>query len=252
MPFDLARELPHEFLIAVEKIVIDQLAALLPGNRFKLKIDRLSRKFCDVIKMQSQQRPVPVSRFMASHLLTDFRFDGEFFPQLTLQRRPQRFAFFHLAARKLPLMRVPPAFPLADQHPSVPFDHRRNNVHAIIEARMHSEKLLDHFRNPRNVGELPPPAIRVDVSNPACGDMLRLFVRFEADRVAEVRYQVRGCTASIAAGSALTEWMLGRSRAELAGLTASMVEDLVGGLEAASKHAAVLCLDAVKQIKPRQ
>jgi nitrogen fixation NifU-like protein len=111
---------------------------------------------------------------------------------------------------------------------------------------MHSERLLDHFKNPRNVGELPPPAVRVDVSNPACGDMMRLSARFENDRVAEVRYQVRGCTASIAAGSALTEWMSGKSRAELRALTAAVIEEAVGGLEAASKHAAVLCVDGVK------
>jgi nitrogen fixation NifU-like protein len=113
---------------------------------------------------------------------------------------------------------------------------------------MHSERLLDHFKNPRNVGELPPPAIRVEVSNPACGDILRLHVLFENDRVSEVRYQVRGCTASIAAASALTEWMQGKSRRELKSLTAQTIEDAVGGLEPASKHAAVLCLDAVHSI----
>jgi|SRR5579885_2923562 len=113
---------------------------------------------------------------------------------------------------------------------------------------MHSERLLDHFKNPRNVGELPPPAVRVDVSNPACGDMLRLTVRFEGDRVAEARYQVRGCTASIAAGSAMTEWMIGRSREELRALTAATIEEMVGGLEPASKHAAVLCVDALRSV----
>ncbi len=113
---------------------------------------------------------------------------------------------------------------------------------------MHSERLLEHFQNPRNAGELPPPAVRVDVSNPACGDMLRLTARFENDRVAEARFQTRGCTASIAAASALTEWMIGKSRDELKTLTASMVENLVGGLEPASKHAAVLCVDGVKKL----
>ena len=49
---------------------------------------------------------------------------------------------------------------------------------------MYSERLLDHFRNPRNVGQLPPPAVTVDAANPACGDMLRLSARFEDDRVA--------------------------------------------------------------------
>jgi nitrogen fixation protein NifU and related proteins len=113
---------------------------------------------------------------------------------------------------------------------------------------MHSERLLDHFQNPRNVGELAAPALKVDVTNPACGDMLRLTVLFEEDRVAEVRFKARGCTASIAAGSALTEWMLGKSRLELRMFHAGVVEEAVGGLEAASKHAAVLCMDAVKSV----
>jgi len=119
---------------------------------------------------------------------------------------------------------------------------------AIIEARMHSERLLDHFRNPHNSGALDPPAVKVDVSNPACGDMLRLWVRFEGDRVAEARFQTRGCTASIAASSALTDWMRGKSRAELGTLTAAVIEEALGGLEPASKHAAVLCVDGVKRL----
>ncbi len=61
-------------------------------------------------------------------------------------------------------------------------------------------------------------------------------------------YKVRGCTASIASGSALTEWMLGKSRAELASLTAANVESAVGGLIPESKHAAALCVDGVKAL----
>jgi len=113
---------------------------------------------------------------------------------------------------------------------------------------LHSERLLEHFQNPRNVGQLAAPAVTVDVSNPACGDMLRLAARFEGERVAEVRYQVRGCTASVAAGSALTEWMLGKTRTELRALTAGMIEGALDGLEPATKHAAVLCVDGVAQM----
>jgi nitrogen fixation NifU-like protein len=113
---------------------------------------------------------------------------------------------------------------------------------------MYSSRLLEHFREPRNVGQLPAPAVTVDATNPACGDMLRLSARFEQGRVAEARYQTRGCTASIAAGSALTEWMTGKSREELAVLTPAIIEDLLGGLEPASKHAAVLCVDATKKL----
>ena len=113
---------------------------------------------------------------------------------------------------------------------------------------MFSDRLLDHFRNPRNVGELPPPAVTVEVSNPVCGDILRLSVRFEGDAAAEVRYKVRGCTASIAAGSALTELLSGKSRTEMAALSAAAIEEAAGGLSNESKHAAVLCLDAVRAL----
>ena len=113
---------------------------------------------------------------------------------------------------------------------------------------MHSEQLLEHFRNPRNVGQLPPPAITVDVTNPACGDLLRLSTRFEDGKVVEARFQVRGCTASIAAGSALSEWMIGKTRSELQALTAEIIDLALGGLEPASKHAAVLCVDGAKAL----
>ena len=113
---------------------------------------------------------------------------------------------------------------------------------------MYSEILLEHFRNPRHVGDLDPPAITVEVTNPACGDILRLSARFESDRVAEARYRTRGCTASIAAGSALTEWMTGKTRAALGELRAADIETAVGGIQPESKHAAVLCVDGVKAL----
>jgi nitrogen fixation NifU-like protein len=111
---------------------------------------------------------------------------------------------------------------------------------------MYSQTLLDHFRRPRNVGELAPPARVVEVSNPACGDILRLAVRFEEGRAAEVRYKTRGCTASIAAGSVLTELIQGRTVAEIAQLTPREIETAVGGLPNESKHAAVLAADAAR------
>ena len=113
---------------------------------------------------------------------------------------------------------------------------------------MYSEAFIDHFKNPRNVGELDAPAVTVQIENPVCGDILRLSARFEDNRVAEVRYKVRGCTAAIASGSALTEWMLGKTRAELAALSRETIETAVGGLIPESKHAAVLCLDGVKKL----
>jgi nitrogen fixation NifU-like protein len=111
---------------------------------------------------------------------------------------------------------------------------------------MYSARLLDHFQNPRNVGELPPPAVTVEVSNPVCGDILRLSVEFRDGRVAEARYKTRGCTASIAAGSALTEWLIGRTPPEVAAIRSADIEDAVGGLGAESKHAAVLAVKAAR------
>ena len=114
-----------------------------------------------------------------------------------------------------------------------------------------SPLLLDHFQNPRNVGELGPPAVTVEAMNPVCGDILRLSVLIAEGRVTEARYKVRGCTASIAAGSALTVLVSGRRAGDLSGLKAADVENAVGGLSNESKHAAVLCIDAVKMIVAR-
>ena len=114
---------------------------------------------------------------------------------------------------------------------------------------MYPERLLDHFQNPRNVGELAPPAVTVEVSNPACGDILRLSARIDGGRIAEVRYKVRGCTASIASGSALTEWLQDKTPDQLAEFRPVMIDDAVGGLPAESKHAAALCADGVKALR---
>jgi nitrogen fixation NifU-like protein len=113
---------------------------------------------------------------------------------------------------------------------------------------MYSDTLLDHFRQPRNPGELEPPARTVEVSNPVCGDILRLSARVENGRVLEVRFKTRGCTASIAAGSALTELLTGRTLPEIARLTAAEVEAALGGLPNESKHAAVLAVDAARAL----
>jgi len=113
---------------------------------------------------------------------------------------------------------------------------------------MYSEALLEHFRNPRNVGELGPPARVVEVSNPACGDILRLSARVEEGRVVEAQYRTRGCTASIAAGSALTELVAGKTLEEIARLTARDVEAALDGLPNESKHAAVLAADAARAL----
>ena len=113
---------------------------------------------------------------------------------------------------------------------------------------MHSTLFLDHFTNPRNVGELPPPALVVNVANPVCGDTLRLSVLLVEGKIADVKFKTRGCSASIAASSALTELLLLKALASVRAITASHIETAVGGLAPESKHAAALCVDGVRAI----
>lgn len=111
---------------------------------------------------------------------------------------------------------------------------------------MHHPKLLDHFQSPRNAGELEEADAVIEVSNAVCGDILKLWVRLEAGRVAEARFKCRGCVASIACGSALTGMMVGREPAGLANITTAEVEEAVGELPATGKHAAALAVDACR------
>ncbi len=115
---------------------------------------------------------------------------------------------------------------------------------------MHSQRLLDHFSNPRNAGDLEPADMSINVENPVCGDQLRLTLQIGGN-ITDLRFRARGCTASIACASALTELLMGKTKADLAGLDAAAVEAAVGGLIPESKHAAALAADAVRQIEKR-
>lgn len=111
---------------------------------------------------------------------------------------------------------------------------------------MFSVRLLDHFQHPRNVGRLDPPAVRVEASNPVCGDQLELSVLIEDGRITQAVYKTRACTASIAAGSALTEILQGKTLAEAAKLQPNDIEQALDGLPNESKHAAALAIEAVR------
>ena len=113
---------------------------------------------------------------------------------------------------------------------------------------MFSEKLLDHFQHPHNAGELAEATAAVEVSNPVCGDVLRLAVIVKNGVVTEARFLCRGCTASIASGSLLTEAMKGKTPKELTELTAEQIAAEFGGLPPASFHAAQLAEDAARAV----
>lgn len=110
---------------------------------------------------------------------------------------------------------------------------------------MYSPQLLDHFQNPRNAGELAAADAVAEISNPVCGDVIRISLRVSGDRIAEIRFKAKGCVPSMACGSALTELAQGKTIAEARGLKREDVIAAVGGVPPASSHAAQLALDAL-------
>lgn len=113
---------------------------------------------------------------------------------------------------------------------------------------MYSEKVLDHFHHPRNVGEIPEATVSIEATNPVCGDLLRLWVVVRDGRIVDARFKVEGCIPAVACASWLTEWMRGRSPAELAAVTPAEIEAALDGLPAASRHATVLASDGLKRV----
>jgi len=110
---------------------------------------------------------------------------------------------------------------------------------------MYSPQLLDHFQNPRNAGDLVAADAIAEVSNPVCGDVIRLSLRVRDELIAEIRFKAKGCVPAMACGSALTELTRGRTVAEARKLKLEDLIAAVGGVPPASSHAAQLALDAL-------
>ena len=110
----------------------------------------------------------------------------------------------------------------------------------------YSPIVIDHFQNPRNVGELADANAEASVTNPVCGDVLRLMLRIAAGRIEEVRFQTYGCEAAIAASSLLTELVKGKLLAEAQGITPDMITSALGGLPKVKLHASALAEEALK------
>ncbi len=112
----------------------------------------------------------------------------------------------------------------------------------------YSQKVLDHFEHPRNVGDLADADAEVRLEHPVCGDIMKLAVKLADGRIGEVRFRTRGCVASIAAGSCLTEMIAGKSLAEAAALRREQLVEALDGLPNASIHATHLAMDALAQV----
>ena len=127
-----------------------------------------------------------------------------------------------------------------------------SNAPIYNQNNMYSEQMLDHFQNPRNAGEISNPDATAEVENPACGDILRLTLKVSDGHIVAARFKAKGCVASMACGSALTELVTGKSLGEARTTQPEQVAAAVGGLPQASAHAAHLALDvllaALKQI----
>jgi nitrogen fixation NifU-like protein len=113
---------------------------------------------------------------------------------------------------------------------------------------MYSAQVLEHFEHPRNAGAVDGADAAVRVENPACGDVMELTVRFADGTIEEIRFRAKGCVASMACGSALTELVSGKTLDEAKRLTRDDVVRAVGGLPRASEHASHLAIDALRAL----
>jgi nitrogen fixation NifU-like protein len=115
---------------------------------------------------------------------------------------------------------------------------------------MFSEKVLSHFREPHNAGDLANASHMGEVTNPVCGDVLRLTVRMENDRIVEACFKAQGCVPSIAAASATTDMLVGKTLTSAKRISPEEISSALDGLPEASAHAAELCCDAIAALGP--
>ena len=119
---------------------------------------------------------------------------------------------------------------------------------ATTPGGVFNEIILEHFRAPHNAGDLPDATATIEVTNPVCGDILRLAVRIQDGRIAAARFKSQGCVAAIACSSKLTDIIIGKSAPELYAITPEKISASLGDLPPATFHAAQLCTDAVSAL----
>ncbi len=110
---------------------------------------------------------------------------------------------------------------------------------------MYSEKVMDHFSNPRNVGTLPDADGVGQVGNPVCGDMMTFYIKVKDNRLADIKFQTFGCGAAIAVSSMVSEMAMGKTLEEAAEITNEKVAEELGGLPKNKLHCSNLGADAL-------
>ena len=111
---------------------------------------------------------------------------------------------------------------------------------------MYSEKVMDHFSNPRNVGEIPDANAVGQVGNPQCGDIMKIYMKIENNIIVDVKFKTFGCGAAVATSSMATELVKGKTIEEALELTNKAVVEALDGLPPAKIHCSVLAEDAIK------
>ncbi|MBQ4048730.1 MAG: Fe-S cluster assembly scaffold protein NifU [Clostridia bacterium] len=111
---------------------------------------------------------------------------------------------------------------------------------------MYTEKVMDHFANPRNVGELKDANAVGQVGNMKCGDIMKIYMKIENDIIEDVKFQTFGCGAAVATSSMATEMVKGKPISEALKLTNSAVVEALEGLPPAKIHCSVLAEEAIK------
>ena len=110
---------------------------------------------------------------------------------------------------------------------------------------MYSEKVLDHFEHPRNVGELPEASGTVTVGNAKCGDIMKMDLQIEDNIIVDVKFKTFGCCAAVATSSMATEMIKGKTVDEAMALTNKAVAEALDGLPPVKMHCSILAEEAI-------
>ena len=119
-------------------------------------------------------------------------------------------------------------------------------IKTIKGGNVYSEKVMDHFTNPRNVGEIENPDGEGTVGNPTCGDMMTIYIKVKDDKIDDIKFKTFGCGAAIATSSMVTELALGKTVDEAYAITRDEVAESLDGLPKVKMHCSNLAADALQ------
>jgi len=111
---------------------------------------------------------------------------------------------------------------------------------------MYNEKVIEHFKNPKNVGEIKDADGVGEVGNPVCGDMMTFYIKVEKNKLIDIKYKTFGCVAAIAVSSMISEMAIGKTIDEVLEISNKMVAEALGGLPPNKYHCSNLGADALK------